>query len=608
MIRLANYGPQPYVGWVRTKTDAATLPRVWMIGDTVGVMGTMEGDARVVDLRVTLQPGQVLELDPAACIELARFDLGAMPADPLTHFGFPRICGHVLEVEDIEADGATWVFHLSRRIAGSLLIVHVWLWWYPDQPGFCRGEVLVAASDGEIPDMVATIPPDFTLRLGKAAVVIPGAVPGAPLLPAGETLADGQARAWPFVAIWPEHLRTPQDYASADIARQFMVSANGITNLWPGGYPALPAGASKMGWTRSNWQGAIARLHSWEFGPLGPVASGGQTGAQEDQVFVGGECEGTQGLGAELVRYFVALGTLRRPIHHLDENGEPVEPTEHPGCVLWSGRPFWPTSTDRLGKPRELNAERDESHGISGQDRQHWLLNTLAIAARLNYSPAIQWELRTQATHFLWQETVEPWRATSDFDSARSIGWAGILAVHLWRSLADRELADRVAERWRQRVRMVYIPRLGTKPGDIWDPRADDRIRWEIGLHWAQGWMPEQQAVGCYGLDLACEVFGVPEGRELAVRGAHAVLRRAFFRDGERWTEWERLGYDGTNLVLPVEGNGGHRTGWYRAAWFPMATATVLRHEPANERALSIWRQQLADGGGGGSWFPPEVR
>jgi hypothetical protein len=604
MIRLANYGGQPYVGWVRTKTDE-TWPESWELHDTIGVMGSAEGDARVVDVRVRLQPGQVLELDPALARSVP-FTIGGLPANVLGHFGLPTIGDQDLTVESVRQDGAAYVVKLFAGLQGELLTANVWLWWYPDQPGWCHGEVLVCASDPSIPDMVATIPADFTLRLGKAHVIIPGLTLGAPLLPAGETLADGQVRAFPFCAIWPEHL-TISDYNSADIARQFLVAANGITNLWPGGYPALPVWASALGWTRQHLAGAIARLHGWDFGPLGPVASGGQTGSQEDQVFVGGEAAGTLGLGAELVRYFVALGTMRRPIHHCDETGLPQEPAEHPGCVLWSGRPFWPTSTDRLGKLRELNAERDESHGITGQDRQHWLLNTVAVAARLRYSPALQWELGHQGRHFVWQETVEPWRATSDFDSARSIGWAGLLVVHLWRNLADRALAERVAERWRQRVRQVYIPRLAGKPGSIWDPRADDRIRWEIGLHWVQGWMPEQQSVGCYGLDLACELVGPPEGRALALAGAHAVLRRAFFREGDRWVEWERLGYLGNETVLPAEGAGGHRTGWYRAAWFPLATATVLRHDPGHERARSIWAQQLADGGGGGSWFPPEV-
>ena len=313
MIRLANYGSQPYVGWVRTKTDTA-WPDAWTIGETLGVMGAWEGDARVVDVRVTLRPGQVLELDPmAGYVEVPKPPLGTLPADVLGHFGIPTMAGDALSLESIGEDGAAYVFHLSRANDG-LLMTHVWLWWYPDQPGWCHGEVLVCASDPDLPDMVAEVPAGFTLRLGTAHVLIPGAVPGSPLLPAGETLADGQVRAFPFTAIWPEHLRTTADYNSADIARQFQVAANGIKNLWPGGYPSLPAGASRLGWTRQHWQGAIARLHGWEFGPLGPVASGGQTGAQEDQVFVGGECEGVQGLGAELVRYFVALGTMRRPI------------------------------------------------------------------------------------------------------------------------------------------------------------------------------------------------------------------------------------------------------------------------------------------------------
>ena len=156
-------------------------------------------------------------------------------------------------------------------------------------------------------------------------------------------------------------------------------------------------------------------------------------------------------------------------------------------------------------------------------------------------------------------------------------------------------------------MRLVYIPKLAGKPGDIWDPRADDRIRWEIGLSWVQGWMPEQQSVGCYGLDLACELVGPPEGRELALRGAHAVLQRAFWVENGRHVEWERIGYDGVNTVRPIEGQGGHRTGWYRTAWFPMASATVLRHDPQHTLARSIWTQQLRDANGGGSWFAPEV-
>ena len=167
-------------------------------------MGAWEGDARVVDVKVTLQPGQVLELDPAQA-QAATFTIGALPADVRQHFGIPMMGDEDFEVVSVTPDGAAYVVNMFA-VHPEMTSTRAWLWWYPDQPGWCHGEVLTCASDQDQPHMIGTIPADFTLTLGTAHVVIPGAVPGAPLLPAGETLADGQVRAFPFVAIWPQHL------------------------------------------------------------------------------------------------------------------------------------------------------------------------------------------------------------------------------------------------------------------------------------------------------------------------------------------------------------------------------------------------------------------
>lgn len=602
MIRIANYSPDRYSGWVRTTTDRA-IPAAGELDGNPYVRGRQLGDAWVVDIKVGMPGGRVLQMDPEGAT-LGPVRLVDVPA-MVSRVGTPSILGVPLQVVSSRQDGAAVLIHYRAKILPNL-VADVWLWPYQDQ-GWCRGVCTLTAGNPQLPDLVAVVPADLKLEIDGAVVTVPKRLPDA-LLPPGETIADAQSRAFPITVIWPTRLNMANgDWASAGAMVLWQICANGIERLWPGGYPTLPVGMSRLGWTRQHWSGAEERLQGWEAGPLGAVAGGGQTGDQEDQVFVGAECEGVEGLGAETVRYFVALGQSRQPCHHIEADGSPLSSGEHPNLVLWSGRPHWHTgvSPDQLGK---LQALTNEAHGWSGPDREHWLLNTLACAARLTGCPALQAQLAAHARNFLLAETLDPRLSTSSPDAARSVGWAGFVVSHVWRNLEDRALAEQVAERWRQRVLQIYVPQLGARPGGIWDPRADARIRWEIGLQWEQGWMPEQQAVGVAGLDMACALVGPEEGRALALAGAKEVLRRAFTVDGSRFVEWERLGYRGADVLQPheiIEGNGAHRTGWYRAAWFPLATAVVLRHEPQNETARAIWRQQVSDGGGGGRWFWP---
>jgi hypothetical protein len=81
-----------------------------------------------------------------------------------------------------------------------------------------------------------------------------------------------------------------------------------------------------------------------------------------------------------LARYYAALGQLRRPCHHLEDQ---------------AGR-------DQLGKPRQPTLS--ETHGWLGPDREHWLQNTVAIALRITGGPALEWEMAAQARLFWWHE------------------------------------------------------------------------------------------------------------------------------------------------------------------------------------------------------------
>lgn len=610
-VHVGNYSGAAFHGWKRCTIDIAPPHAIGQVGDVRYVLGRPIGTTtRVVDLLLDLDPGELRSIDLARATAWT-YRLGALPLDPLAFFGGPSIAGTPLQVVDLQPDGAAWLAHLRAR-TGPMLCTDLWVTWYPDRPGWACGEVVVTASNPTVPAVTATVPPEFLLRFGAADVLIPGLpnasaaqAGGACLLPAGASLGDGQARSFPLVLVWRQHLTSQVEWSSAGASAALAICANGVARLLPDGNPSVPGRFAPLAWTREHWAGAMDRLHNWDAGPLGVVAGSTQTGAQEDQVFIGGECMlGPASLGAETVRYLVALGQSRRPCHHLEANGSQINPALHPQLVFWSSRPHWHrgVSPDQLGKSRSVSDL--DTHGWIGPDREHLLLNTLSAAARITGSPALQWQLSAQARNFILSETVDPRLSTSGPDAARSVGWAGIAVAHLWTTLEDRPLAEQVAARWRQRVLQVYVPQLGTRVADVWDPRTgDQRLIVETGSD--PNWMPEQQAVGAYGLDLACSLVGPVEGRALALRGAKAVLARAFVRSDARWVEWERLAFEGTEMVVPVEGRTAHRTGWYTSAWFPLATATVLRHEPQNELARSIWAQQWADSGNGGAWMPP---
>jgi len=603
VVHVANYSTHPFDGWKRCTVDVMPPHEAGQAADVRYVLGRQVGlDVRIIDLRLRLEPGEVRSVDLGQAAPW-NFVRGPVPVDPEAFWGIPTIAGTRLLPVTAKPDGAGYLAHLRAR-TGAMLNTDVWLWWYPDQPAIAHGEVVVTASNPATPDMGAVIPQEFALRFGAADVLIPGASGVGPaLLSQGEQIGDGQARSFPLVLVWREHLRAQQDWHTAGAAVSLGVAANGIANLWPTGNPT--GATNPLNWTRQHWAGAVERLHNWQGGPLGVMANGTSTGAEEDQVFVGAECQqGTASLGAETVRYLVALGQSRRPCHHLELDGKHLDLNGHPDLAMWNGRAHWHTgvSPDQLGKPRGLTMH--DTHGWIGPWREHWLMNTLAIAARLTGSPALQWQLQHQARIFLYQETVDPRFSTSGADAVRSVGWAGLVAMHLVHGLEDRSLARLIRERWHQRVLLIYVP--GFEGQDIWSWTNDNRLAVATGH--PTNTMPYQQMQGCGLLDYACAQIGPPQGRTLALVGCKGVLDSCYTQDSSgQWVFWEVAAYDPqTGVVGPlVEGAGAHRTGWFAGTWAVPGIAAVLSHEPGNERAMEIWQQQAS---GGGKWVPPGAR
>ncbi len=594
VVHAANYAPTVFDGWKRCTVDVMPPHEAGQVPGARYVLGRPIGlDVRVIDLQLRLDPGEVRSIDLSAAQPLA-FVRGPLPAAPLAFFGQPSIAGVPLQVVGLQPDGAGYLAHLRARV-GPMLCCDLWLWWYPDAPGWAVGEVIITASNPSVPDATAAVPGDLCLLFGAADVVVPGLQPepsnlqgaragGARLLPAGGVLADGQARSFPLVLVWRQHLRTVDDSSSAGAAANLSVCANGIARLWPDGNPTLAAGTSPLAWTISHWAGAIASLHRWAPEPgVGPNPRSPDTGAQADQVFVGAECIGPAGLGAEQVRYLVALSQSRRPCHHLEIDGSLLRLAQHPQLKFWDGRAHYRSdvSPDRLGKSRLL--AESETQGWWGPDVEHWLFNNLTVAARLTGSPALQWQLEAQARVFLLQWVTFPYAY-----AARAVGWEALGVLHLWHNLEDRALAEQVRAGWLRRLDTVLLPQLLSKPNDWWDVHIDPR------LGTGEWVMPWQQAVGAYWVDRAGATFGRADARALALRGARRAMD-AWQLQGGQWLTYWNLAVDGRGVLSHDANNFG----------MPLAPAVVLRHEPNDEKARAVWAQVAPDGG---QWIAPGVR
>jgi hypothetical protein len=437
---------------------------------------------------------------------------------------------------------------------------------------------MVTCSNPRVPQVTDMIPPGFTLHFGNAVVLVPGHPPDAELIDGDTQFGDGQARTLPVTLLWPDHFENLAQWCSAAVLDQ--IGAVGISRLLPQGNPRLPPGLDPVAWAGARLAESIRRLHTWEAPLCGPNPGSGDAGQQRDQTFVGGEPLAENGAGAEQIIYLAALKAAARPCHHLERDGSQLSSVAHPRLVMWDSRPHLVSvSPDQLGKSRYLHTGI-ETAGWSGSDVEHWFHNNMVAAARLTGSPAIQHMLSMQARIYPYQWTTRPDLINQSVPfAARAVGWEGIMAVQLWINLEDRELATATREHWLDRATHVLVPQLSAMPGDVWDWRRDDRI----GP--GRRYMPWQQAVGAYGLDLAGEVFGHAGAREVALRAAKRVIHDAYWWDGDRWTSRDVIAQD--DAVVP--------SGAYDFFGTPLAIATMLRHDPKSEPARTIWKQLLRE-------------
>ncbi len=594
VVRIANHSPLPFQGWKRTTVDVMPPHASGTVAGATYVLGRAVGlDTHVVDVRIALQPFQTVALDLSQAQPI-NFVRGPFVSSAVAFGGVAAINGLPMTLLNVLGDGAGYTCHWRRRTI-PMIAVDLWCTWYPDQPGLCSGEVAITASNPAVPDLAAWLPAGFPLQLGDAVTLTTqGSLFS--LLPNDTLFADGQSRLQPVTFVWPARLPATQDWLNAVVIANYLVGACGLQQLLADGNPTYPAGFHPQAWASARFSESVRRLHTNEELLCGPAKMSSVTGRQEDQTFVRGEALLPGGTGAEWIAYLNALRLGSRPCHHLEEDGRPLDLALHvnPRLVFWDGRPHWSPvlSPDRLGKPGGITP--DDSKLWWGPDVEHWLMNTLAAATRLTGSPACQWLLGHQARIYRLQCTTMPGLSTSNPFASRAVGWEGILAVHLWRELEDRPMAAAVRTHWQDRVTNVILPAYQNRQFGVWDPRYDDP---RLGKGW--WWMPWQQAVGAYGLDLGCAVLGPAAGRPVALAAAQAVLAQAFVLQNGVWINHSAVAFDGrfhADTSMYLFGT-------------PLAPAVVLRHLPNDPLALAIWNQMhaAATGTEHTAWFAPGV-
>ncbi len=632
---LENLSAYPFTGWL--STSAVLTPEQVSAGG-----GTCDGQPFVVGKPMGLRGHKVdiFAVLPAGTVKDVPLVFGAPPRASSPAFGKlgqPKVMGIPMDFQDLQTTEGAWRAHLRARVAPMLVVdLRTYLSAGAFAPFTCR----VTCSNVGIPDLTATIQPDFGLTCGDAVVQFlgglertqPPSLKGgfSTILPAGMQMGDGQSLTLVGTMFWPSLGATDAAAASAAAMSSGMVGAWDPAwqkNLGPLRSVAdLPTRFSGRQWAVSNYPGALARLMSWNEGPLGITANSGQTGAEEEQpglakgaaVFAGGGWTAIQTLR------FVAYGFGRVPCHQREADGRPISDLEHPDCMYWDGRAH-KAMPDHLGKnPDEFGNWL--TAGWWGPNDEHHFIGTVGSAYMLTGDEELQAILHERAIVWLMSDTVDSRMSTSGPRAARARGWASIVASWFWLCLEDRALAQRVRDRYVARLAM-YTADFAAH-GAIADARPNDvdGSGALIGLA-AAVWsgpgpspfpsfsMKYQNAIWAGGMQVAGETMDIPEARDTAYQVALGILESAFKQEGAGWVGWEVLGVRPDGSTLPpaefVEGQGAHHSGLFDGgAWWALGLWTVLRHDPNNAKAQTIWRDWVARAKAGTAmldWFLPMV-
>lgn len=596
-----NHSPYPVDAWQRVTIDTPLPHPAGRVGSVRYVLAHPIGlDAFAVDVRVALASGERRVVDFSTATA-EPYTVGDLPADPVAFFGGMLTIGSAETfLVRVTPQGAAWRAEFVTR-CGASFCARAWLTWFPDHPATAIGELVVVASSPQSELLAETTASDVRVVFGDALVWSVGRGLGGMVLPADESLADGQGRFVPFALCWMRHMQA-QDWGNAlSLAwgpTNLGVCGVGIERILPEGKPRMPAGFNVVGWVVRHWPRVLGELTTWDASELGPSRRSGDSGGQEVQTYhVGGEA--MLAVGAERVRYLNALRLhTARPMNHLRLNGEGV--LGSPGLLFTNGAPHYhpAVNSDARSKPREPGTNYlrgptlEQSHGFGGPDEQHHYAGDLSAVARMVASPAAQWLLERHATVYLLQKTNTPGWSTTATWAAREWGCEADLVLHVWRNMNNRELAELVVARWRSRVFVELLPRLSTRDLIVvW--QNEPRIAQGAGVQW---W---QESFAAAAVWRTCDAVGPVEGKEAAVRIARKVLDVAWQQDGNAWRAQPQGPLNGSaNPENPA-------TYSMNGYGMPGCVWLVRKVEPDNVKANAVWAQLVASEAGEFRWMLP---
>jgi hypothetical protein len=601
---IVNHSAHAVDAWQRVTVDTPLPHPAGRVGDVRYVLAHPIGlDAYAVDVRLPLASGERRVVDFSAATA-EPFALGPLPADPVAFFGGELTLGGARTLMvGATPQGAAWRVELLTRF-GETFCARVWLTWCPDHPATATGELVLVSSNPQSPLLEESAPVDVRLAFGDALVWSVGRGFGGMVLPAGESLADGQGRFVPFAMCWPRHMRA-QDWGNAlSLAwspTNLGVCGVGIDRLILEGKPRMPAGFNVANWIGRHWPRVLAELHTWDTSELGASKRSGNSGGQEVQTYhVGGEALVSGGVGAERVRFLNAMRLhTARPMNHLRADGEGV--LGSPGLLFTYGAPHYHpgVNQDARSKPREpgtgylIKPNEIQTHGFAGPDEQHHYMGDVAAVARLVASPAAQWSLERHATVYLLQRTDVPGWSTSATWSAREWGCEADLVLHLWRNLNNRALAEQVVARWRSRVTRILVPTMANREWImVW--YNDTRVNATgAGM---QAW---QESFASAAVWRTCATVGPSAGMDVAVRIARKVLATSWHAEGDAWRAQAQGPLDGSSNAANPAGMGMNGYGMPCAVWL------MRKVEPGNVKANAVWNYLLATNAGEFRWMLP---
>jgi hypothetical protein len=447
-VEIENFTGNRVKGWIKTNTDFNFSFDSGNIGEFRFVKGIKSGlDTNNLHIYADLLPYECKVLD----LEQLTYERVKLSNFPGWEFfgGLPKVNGMGMEIISSEFNGNSLQSEWKGRL-GRMFHVTLFTRWYEDNPYLVHGEVIVTCSNPSVPDLVDTIPPDFRVTFGDSIVFIPGKQFNSTVINGGETFADGQCWPLPIFFAWPRNMTVGKEneawaYVSAVVNLQ--IGAVALKKLYRSGNPKYNPSFNPRVWARNLFQDSVRRMHTWEAGLLGPNKRSGETGGQEDQVYVRGEALLPNGVAASIVTYLAALQLGRRPCHRLEFDGRIATIQNHPSGRYWDGTIHWHSgvSTDRFGKVGLIT--QTQTKDWWGPDVEHWLYNTLMAGARITGSDACQRLLEHQGNVYQFQWT-HMGGATSQMYAPRAVGWEGWMVLNLWFNLKNRQLASLVKDNY----------------------------------------------------------------------------------------------------------------------------------------------------------------